>query len=219
MIKDSSGHWQRQDLYLEARQQRPDLLLLSGNEFDCGGYIRSGYDGLLLGGDAFNGIARRIIAAVHDERAAMLQKRMNDLMLRVYGCPKIECWPTWLKELLVQMGISSTHINLLEYPRTEYCAGRIRAAVAGEDGFSFAADLFGDDPGRVPRGALTTAIDCPWIILEPSGSGTLMREAGFTIDHEHNHCDEPWQEVHAAGSGRDENRAALDRACGAYNDM
>jgi dihydrodipicolinate synthase/N-acetylneuraminate lyase len=149
MIKDSSGHAARRGLYLQARHLRPELLLLSGDEFDCVSYLRSGYDGLLLGGGIFNAaLASRIIAAMQagsHEKAAALQHRMNDLMLRVYGGPKIECWLSGLKELLVQMGIFSTNANLLEYPLTDDCRMQIRAAVTGADGMGFRADLFGHE--------------------------------------------------------------------------
>jgi len=150
MVKDSSGSTDRRALYLAARQRRPDLLLLSGDEFDCVSYIRAGYDGLLLGGGIFNSsLAHRIIAAVRagrDTEAAALQSRMNDLMLRVYGGPKIECWLSGLKELLVQLEIFSTNANILEYPLTEHCRAQISAAVTGTDGLGFAADLRGEAP-------------------------------------------------------------------------
>ena len=67
---------------------------------------------------------------------------MNDLMLRVYGGPKIECWLTGLKELLVQMKLFSTNVNLLDYPLTETCRRQITDAVTGADGLGYKADLF-----------------------------------------------------------------------------
>ena len=70
---------------------------------------------------------------------------MNDLMLRVYG-PKIECWLTGLKELLVQMGVFSTNTNLLEYPLTADCRRQITEAVTGADGLGYKADLLGSAP-------------------------------------------------------------------------
>jgi dihydrodipicolinate synthase/N-acetylneuraminate lyase len=163
MIKDSSSSPERRRLYLLARQRRPDLLLLSGDEFDCVSYLRAGYDGLLLGGGIFNGaLARRIIAAVRaddDAQALALQQRMNDLMLRVYGGPKIECWLAGLKELLVQLGIFSTHANLLDYPLTEHCRAQIRAAVTGTDGLGFGADLRGETPAVLQRDAAPERVE------------------------------------------------------------
>jgi dihydrodipicolinate synthase/N-acetylneuraminate lyase len=146
MVKDSSQLPAHRDVFLAARKQRPALVLLDGDEFDCVTYLQAGYDGLLLGGGIFNAtLARRIIRAVRAgdaSQAAQWQARMNDLMLRVYGGPKIECWMTGLKELLVQMGIFSTHANLLEYPLTDVCRRQIADAVSGADGLGFRADLF-----------------------------------------------------------------------------
>ncbi len=146
MVKDSSQMPTHRQVFLAARQARPGLILLNGDEFDCAGYLQAGYDGLLLGGGIFNaGLALRIIAAVRagdSAEASRLQARMNDLMLRVYGGPKIECWLTGLKELLVQMEIFSTNVNLLEYPLTETCLRQITDAVTGADGLGYKADLF-----------------------------------------------------------------------------
>ena len=150
MVKDSSQLAEHRDVFLAARQLRPGLVLLDGDEFDCVSYLAAGYDGLLLGGGIVNaGIALRMIAAVRAgdaDEAERLQARMNDLMLRVYGGPTIECWLTGLKELLVQMGIFSTNKNLLDYPLTVECQLQITEAVTGADGLGFEADLF--EPAR-----------------------------------------------------------------------
>ena len=146
IVKDSSQIPAHRDLFLAARELRPELIVLNGDEFDCVSYLQAGYDGMLLGGGIFNaGIALRIIAAVRSgdaTEAARQQVRMNDLMLRVYGGPKIECWMTGLKELLVKMGLFSTNANLLDYPLTDLCRRQITEAVTGADGLGFKADLF-----------------------------------------------------------------------------
>jgi dihydrodipicolinate synthase/N-acetylneuraminate lyase len=146
MVKDSSQLPAHRDVFLAARARRPELILLDGDEFDCVSYLQAGYDGLLLGGGIFNaGLALRILRAVragNAVEAARVQARMTDLMLRVYGGPKIECWMTGLKELLVQMGIFSTRANLLDYPLTESCRVQITEAVNGADGLGFRQDLF-----------------------------------------------------------------------------
>jgi len=153
MVKDSSANEARRDRYVAAKATRPALMLFSGDEFTCVNYLRAGYDGLLLGGAIFNArLAHRIIAAVRagDLMAAeKWQSRMIDLMHRVYGGPQIECWLTGLKELLVQMGVFSTHANLLGYPLTEHCRAQIRAAVTGADGLGFSDEL-ATLPGGVP---------------------------------------------------------------------
>lgn len=146
MVKDSSTQEARRDLYLQARKARPGLVILDGDEFEAVRYMQAGYDGLLLGGGIFNGIlAARIIEAVKSGRVAeaeRLNERMKDLMWRVYGGPKIECWLAGLKELLVRMGIFSTRTNILGYPLTDTCRDQIAAAVDGTDGLGFRADLF-----------------------------------------------------------------------------
>ncbi len=148
MVKDSSGNPERRAAYVEARKARQGLLLLNGDEFKCVDYLQAGYDGLLLGGGVFNArIAWQIVNAVRAgniEEADLLQKRMTDIMLRVYGGPKIECWLTGLKELLVQMGVFATNASLLQYPLTDECRAQIAAAVSGADGMGFKADLLGD---------------------------------------------------------------------------
>lgn len=145
MVKDSSQTESRRDIYLAAMNVRPELVVLDGDEFNCVSYLHAGYSGLLLGGGIFNGaIAGRLIAAVRAgnlPEAERLQTRMNDLMLRVYGGPKIECWLTGLKELLVRMGIFTTNSNLLDYPLTAECAAQIGAALDGSDGLGYRADL------------------------------------------------------------------------------
>lgn len=155
MVKDSSNDPARRERFLAARRRRPDLVLFNGDEFNCVNYLRSGYDGLLLGGTIFNArLAHRISAAVQAgdiPAAEREQARMNDLMYRVYGGPKITCWLAGLKELLVQLGVFSTHANLLGYVLTEHCREQIRAAVTGADGLGFDADLFGEAVPAAPK--------------------------------------------------------------------
>lgn len=146
LVKDSSTMPAHRDLFLAVRKRRPELILLDGDEFDCANYLAAGYDGLLLGGSIFNaGLAHRIISAVpagDAAGAAKLQARMNDLMLRVYGGPKIECWMSGLRELLVQMQIFSTRNNLLGYPLTD----QITEALSGADGLGYRSDLLEPAP-------------------------------------------------------------------------
>ena len=158
MVKDSSVNAERRSIFLQAKQRRPDLLLLSGDEFDCVTYLHAGYDGLLLGGGVFNAsIAKQIIASVQAgdiAGATALQARMTDLMLRVYGGQKIECWLAGLKELLVQLGVFATRTDLLGYPLTAACLADITAAVNGTDGLGYRRDLFPED--QVGNASLAT---------------------------------------------------------------
>jgi 4-hydroxy-tetrahydrodipicolinate synthase len=145
MVKDSAQQPSRRSAYLAARNQRPDLVLFSGSEFDCVDYLEAGYDGLLLGGGIFNAaLALKLTAAVRAgdlATAHALQARMNDLMYRVYGGKEIECWMSGLKELLVQLGVFSSNANLLQYPLTSLCRAQIQAAVSGADGLGYRDDL------------------------------------------------------------------------------
>ncbi|MBS0661650.1 MAG: dihydrodipicolinate synthase family protein [Verrucomicrobia bacterium] len=147
MVKDSSMMPTHRDVFLAARRRRPGLVVLDGDEFDTISYLEAGYDGLLLGGGIFNArLAQGIIRAVRSgdlAEARRLQARMNDLMYRVYGGPKIECWMTGLKELLVRMGLFSTNTNFLDYPLTPACRKEITEAVSGADGLGYRADLLG----------------------------------------------------------------------------
>jgi len=150
MAKDSAHLPEHRALFVQARQRRPELVLLEGWEFDSIPALEAGYDGVLFGGAIFNaGLAHRLILAVRagdQKEAQRLQARMNDLMLRVYGGATIECWLTGLKELLVRMEIFSTNKNLLEYPLTETCLREINAAVSGADGLGYRSDLFEPAP-------------------------------------------------------------------------
>lgn len=145
VVKDSAQQEARRKVYIASRNARPSLKVFSGSEFDVDEYMAADYDGVLLGGGIFNAaMAREIIAAVRAgdmARAKAAQARMNDLMYRVYGGTKIECWMTGLKELLVQLGVFSTNKNLLEYPLTPECLAQIKAAVSGSDGLGFRQEM------------------------------------------------------------------------------
>lgn len=133
-LKDSSGSPERREAALLVRAERPDLRVMSGDEFDLPTYLGAGYDGLVLGGAIFNAaLARQImdaIAAGQMARAERLQERMNELMWDVYGGRDIACWLSGLKHLLVRMGVFSTTVNLLGYELTDECAQAIEQALA-----------------------------------------------------------------------------------------
>jgi len=143
-LKDSSGDPARRAMALEVRAGRPDLRIMSGDEFDTVGYLAAGYDGLVLGGGIFNGrLARRIMEAVQAgdlEGARAMQDRMNALMWDVYGGREITCWLRGLKHLLVRMGIFGTDNLLLDYQVTPECAARIEEALVREHDVLFPED-------------------------------------------------------------------------------
>lgn len=135
-LKDSSGSEERRAAALAVREQRPELRIMSGNEFDLPTYLGAGYDGLVLGGAIFNGwLARRIMDAIADgemDHAREMQDRMNELMWDVYGGREITTWLAGLKHLLLRMGIFTTRVNLLGYELTDECAVRIEEALERE---------------------------------------------------------------------------------------
>jgi 4-hydroxy-tetrahydrodipicolinate synthase len=136
MVKDSSSDPARRDIALRARQQRPELRLLTGDEFHVASYMLHGYNGALLGGGIFNGrLAAMILAACAKgdaKEGQALQDRMNELMWDVYGGRQITCWLTGLKELLVRLGVFGTNSNMLNYPLTESCSQAIDRAIERE---------------------------------------------------------------------------------------
>ncbi len=138
------GGEERREAALSIRAERPELRIMSGDEFDLPKYLGAGYDGLVLGGAIFNGIlARRIMDAMvagDVERAQELQDRMNDLMYDVYGGERITTWLAGLKHLLVRMGIFETRENLLGYELTDECATRIEEALEREHEALFPAE-------------------------------------------------------------------------------
>ncbi|AHF94711.1 hypothetical protein OPIT5_23775 [Opitutaceae bacterium TAV5] len=149
MVKDSSADPGRRAAALAVKQERPELVLFNGDEFDCVTCLEEGLDGLLLGGGIFNArLARQILDAVRagDGAAARAaQARMTDLMFRVYGGPKIECWLTGLKYLLVRLGVFSGIASHLGYPLTETCRRAIDEAISGE----FSGTLITEKPEEI----------------------------------------------------------------------
>jgi len=139
MVKDSSTNADHRKLALAAKKKRPELRLLDGWEFNCVEYLRDGYDGLLLGGGVFNGyLAGLLVNAVKTgdiKLAQRLQDRMNRMMWDVYGGKKITCWLAGEKELLVEMGIFSTHENLLNYTLTKSCSQAIKQVLKRDRDF------------------------------------------------------------------------------------
>lgn len=135
-IKDSSSDPERMKIAVQARRKNRQLRLLTGDEFDCVSALRMGYDGLMLGGAAFNGfLANHIRQAAFNNNwreAERLQKRMNDLMFKIYGGKKILCWLAGEKYILQQLGVFKNYRNLLGYELTANCEKAIDAIVETE---------------------------------------------------------------------------------------
>ena len=135
-IKDSSSDAERMQTAVNARRKNKNLRLLTGDEFDCVGALRMGYNGLMLGGAAFNGFLAGMIrdAAIGGnwKEAEKLQRRMNDLMFKIYGGKNIFCWLAGEKYILQQLGVFKNYRNLLGYELTASCKNAIDKIVKKE---------------------------------------------------------------------------------------
>lgn len=158
-IKDSSGDPERMKIALAARRKRPEMRLLTGGEFNTVEYLKAGYDGVMLGGAAFNGylaglIRDAVIAgdiAVADE----LQAHMNEIMYTVYGGRDIKCWLAGEKRLLMELGVFKTYNNYLKFPLTASCAKAIEKLVKTE------AELLLPEAPKVAKASKAKAVAKP----------------------------------------------------------
>lgn len=141
-IKDSSCSAEKRELYRQAKDARPDLLLFNGDEFDCVAPALAGYDGCILGGGIFNArLAEAIQEAVQQgsaSRAIEVQSLLNRIHGSVYG-ENVRCWMAGLKYLVWRLGVFSTTHSLLNYQQTEACRQDIDKLLTGEDGLDFPA--------------------------------------------------------------------------------
>lgn len=131
LVKDSSASAEYAGALAGIRQQRADLLLLTGNEFDVGA---AGYDGALLGTGILNGglIRRSLTGDV--VAAAAWQKRSNELLWDLFG-RDIRLWLGGLKYALRRLDIFGTEFMHLSYPLTAADRARIDAALEREREF------------------------------------------------------------------------------------
>jgi dihydrodipicolinate synthase/N-acetylneuraminate lyase len=130
MSKDSSSEPSHRGTMLAARRKKPELVLLSGDEFNCVEYLSAGYDGLLLGGAIVSAdIVRKIsdaVAAGDLNTATRLEQHMTQILYKIYGGKSIQCWLSGLKWTLVQLGVFQSWKNFLDYPLTSSCTRDIK---------------------------------------------------------------------------------------------
>jgi dihydrodipicolinate synthase/N-acetylneuraminate lyase len=133
IVKDSSVSEEHLQTALAARAKRPELVLLSGDEFQGLHYLSSGYDGLLTGGailsTAYLKAMGAAFAAGDLEKAKQIDERTKKMLFAVYGGEKIACWLTGLKYTLAQLGIFGTSASHLEYPLTDECRAAIHCVL------------------------------------------------------------------------------------------
>jgi 4-hydroxy-tetrahydrodipicolinate synthase len=129
IIKDSSTAPDREQVFLEARRLRPELSVLSGDEFHCMDYLLRGYDGLMLGGGIINARhARQIFRFLAEDKieaARAVDANMCAMQLAVYGGEGYPCWLAGLKHLLIGLGVFTSSHNLLGYTITDRCREEI----------------------------------------------------------------------------------------------
>lgn len=151
MFKDSSCDPERAAIRREAQRSRPDLIILCGDEFDLAGSVAGGMNGGFLGGAIFNApLALSILADLregHPERALATQQIMNDLMLTVYGGPKILAWMSGLKYLMKKLGLFSTTASYLGYPLADEFRAGIDALFDEPQRTKFIAPLLAGSKG------------------------------------------------------------------------
>jgi dihydrodipicolinate synthase/N-acetylneuraminate lyase len=135
LVKDSSGSAEYCQALVAIRRNRPDVLLLTGNEFDVISTIKAGYDGVLLGTAILNaGLIRNAILALQDgddKMAADWQTRSNELLYDLFG-RDIRLWMGGLKYALVHLGIFRTEFMHMAYTLNEAERASIRAALERE---------------------------------------------------------------------------------------
>jgi len=135
LLKDSSLSEDNERAFAAIRRERPDLLLLTGYEFDLRRTIAAGYDGGLLGTGIFiAGFIRRsldALAAGDDTAAAAWQKRANDFIYDMFG-HDIGLWLGGLKYALVRFGLFTSEFMHLSYSLNAADRERINHALERE---------------------------------------------------------------------------------------
>ncbi len=139
-VKDSSGDATYRDALLAVKRQRPELAVLTGNEFDVLSATGPGYDGVLLGTAILNGgLIRRALdaQASGDAKAAEAwQLRSNELLWDLFG-RDIHLWLGGLKYALVKLGLFSSAFMHMGYVLNDADRARIDEALAREQKYIF----------------------------------------------------------------------------------
>lgn len=136
LIKDSSGNTQRREIALEARRQRPELVLANGDEFRAVEYFQAGYDAAMFGGSIliahFASEIQKACQEGKESDAREIEQRMLGVLYAVYGGESITCWLTGLKQSLVQLGVFGSSRSFLDFPLTDDCQSAIDSVLESE---------------------------------------------------------------------------------------
>lgn len=132
-VKDSACDAERFAAISAIRQQRDDFVVLAGNEFGLIDALKSGYDGAFFGGAVLTGgVVRKtleLFAAGKLDEARELDAAAQEVLLAAYGGPKITCWLSGLKYMLIRLGVFAGWQNIPGYPLTEECRAAVEKAV------------------------------------------------------------------------------------------
>ena len=143
-VKDSSADATYRDALLDVKRKRPELAVLTGNEFDVLSATGPGYDGVLLGTAILNGgLIRHALdaQAAGDAKAAEAwQLRSNELLWDLFG-RDIHLWLGGLKYALVKLGLFSSTFMHMGYVLDDADRARIDEALVREQKFIFPAGL------------------------------------------------------------------------------
>jgi dihydrodipicolinate synthase/N-acetylneuraminate lyase len=137
LVKDCSGGYpEPTKMFMKSFRKHKELLpALAGTEFECIPYVKSDYDGLLLGSACFTGfVAGEILDLAKDKRmkdAQKIQDYMNSLLVDVFGL-ELEHYLVGQKQMMVELGIFNTAKTLQNYPVSEELINTIKEIVRQE---------------------------------------------------------------------------------------
>lgn len=135
LIKDSTGCPVHRAAFCELRKTRPELTLLTGDEFNVMRAVEAGYDGCLLGSGILNagliGRGLEALAAADRVTADQWQARSNAFLKDLFR-DDITAWMSGLKYALNHVGLFSTRFSHLEFPLNQEDRTRIKAALERE---------------------------------------------------------------------------------------
>jgi len=138
LLKDSSASDEYRAAFAAVKAKRPDLTVLTGDEFLVLPALETGYEGCLLGtGILIGGMIRRAFDAfANGDRSAAeaWQKRSNEFLWDLFA-RDISIWMGGLKYALHRCDIFSTEFMHLHYPITDADRRRIDAALEREREF------------------------------------------------------------------------------------
>ncbi|MFZ4778420.1 MAG: dihydrodipicolinate synthase family protein [Terrimicrobiaceae bacterium] len=124
-VKDSASERERFEALKSVRRRRPEFRIFTGDEFRLMEMLRAGYDGAFTGGAIITARALQkcmeLFFAGEFEEAEKLDEEIKQVLLDIYGGPKIMCWLAGLKYSLIRLGVFTEWINIPGYLLTDDC--------------------------------------------------------------------------------------------------